>query len=165
MVASVPMTPTIPDLVAAATYNPEPCSIPGPEKPSDYCEGALEAAYNSWFSGTHQDHAYLPYLGHFVEVLVVVSGGLVLLAVLGFLGDRYSGECVVALRVIDAEENQQIFPDLEQFHVIEARTPTGISAQSRQEAEKVLLEGLARKVGHVFAAYEVEERSEHPEVQ
>ncbi len=81
------------------------------------------------------------------------------------VGDRYGGESVVALRVIDAKANRQIFPDLEQFHVVEARTPTGISAQSRQEAEKVLLEGLARKVGHIFAAYEVEERPEHPEVQ
>ena len=82
----------LPDLVAAATYNPEPCSIPGPAEPSEYCEGALEAAYNSWFSGSHQDHAYLPYLGHYLKVLFLASGGLVLLAVVGFLSDRYRGE-------------------------------------------------------------------------
>ena len=81
----------LPDLLAAATYNPEPCSIPGPETPSDYCEGALEAAYNSWFSGTHQDHPYLPYLAHFAKVIGVVSWGLVLLALVGFLSDRYGG--------------------------------------------------------------------------
>jgi uncharacterized protein (TIGR03663 family) len=82
----------LPDLVAAATYNPEPCSIPGPESPSAYCDGALEKAYNSWFSGTHQDHAYLPYLGHYLKVLFLASGGLVLLAVVGFLADRFGGE-------------------------------------------------------------------------
>ena len=82
----------LPDLVAAATYNPEPCSIPGPEEASPYCDGALERAYDSWFSGTHQDHAYLPYLGHYLEVLFFASGGLVLLAVVGFVADRYDGD-------------------------------------------------------------------------
>jgi len=81
----------LPDLVAAATYNPAPCTVPGPGPAQRYCDGALELAFNSWFGGTHQDHAYLPYLGHYVEVLAVVSGGLVLLAVVGFVADRYSG--------------------------------------------------------------------------
>jgi len=82
----------LPDLVAAATYNPEPCSTPGPSTPSRYCSGALEDAYNSWFSGGMQDHAYLPYLGSFLKVLGFASGGLALLAVVGFLRDRYGGE-------------------------------------------------------------------------
>jgi uncharacterized protein (TIGR03663 family) len=54
--------------------------------------GSWNAFYSLWVTGSHQDHAYLPYLGDYLETLVVGSGALVALAVIGFLADRYAGE-------------------------------------------------------------------------
>ena len=54
--------------------------------------GSWNAFYALWVGGGHQDHPYLPYLGDYLETLVVASGALVTLAVIGFLADRYSGE-------------------------------------------------------------------------
>jgi uncharacterized protein (TIGR03663 family) len=53
--------------------------------------GSWNAFFAQWVAGDSQDHAYLPYLGDFVETLVVGSGALVVLALVGFLVDRYSG--------------------------------------------------------------------------
>ncbi|WP_435078752.1 flippase activity-associated protein Agl23 [Halococcus sp. AFM35] len=52
--------------------------------------GSWNAFFAQWVSGDSQNHAYLPYLGDFVETLVVGSGALVVLAFIGFLADRYS---------------------------------------------------------------------------
>jgi uncharacterized protein (TIGR03663 family) len=54
--------------------------------------GSWNAFFAQWVGGDSQDHAYLPYLGDFVETLVVGSGALVVLALVGFLVDRYSGQ-------------------------------------------------------------------------
>ena len=54
--------------------------------------GSWHAFVSQWVSGDSQSHAYLPYLGDLVETLVVGSGALVVLAGIGFLADRYSGE-------------------------------------------------------------------------
>ncbi|MDZ7702072.1 MAG: TIGR03663 family protein [Halobacteriales archaeon] len=80
---------TLPDVIAAATYNPAPCGGAGADP---YCNGAWERVANLWVGGPHQDHAYLPFLGHYVRVLATASGALALLAVLGFLHDRYAGD-------------------------------------------------------------------------
>jgi uncharacterized protein (TIGR03663 family) len=53
--------------------------------------GSWNAFVSQWVAGDSQNHAYLPYLGDFVETLVVGSGALVVLAFIGFLADRYSG--------------------------------------------------------------------------
>lgn len=45
-----------------------------------------------WVGGGHQDHAYLPFLGDYLETLAIGSGALVALAVVGFLVDRYAGD-------------------------------------------------------------------------
>ncbi|MDX1746803.1 MAG: TIGR03663 family protein, partial [Halobacteriales archaeon] len=47
---------------------------------------------DSWVTGTHQDHPFLPFLGNYLKVLGTASGALALLAVLGFVTDRYSGD-------------------------------------------------------------------------
>ncbi|WP_049997554.1 flippase activity-associated protein Agl23 [Halococcus sediminicola] len=52
--------------------------------------GSWNAFFTQWVSGDSQDHAYLPYLGDLVETLVVGSGALLVLALVGFLVDRYS---------------------------------------------------------------------------
>jgi uncharacterized protein (TIGR03663 family) len=52
--------------------------------------GSWNAFVSQWINGDSQSHAYLPYLGDLVETLVVGSGALVVLAVIGFLADRYS---------------------------------------------------------------------------
>jgi uncharacterized protein (TIGR03663 family) len=54
--------------------------------------GTGTAVYDLWIAGGHQDHAYLPYLGDFLETMVYGAATLSLLAVVGFLADRYSGE-------------------------------------------------------------------------
>ncbi|MFC6991897.1 flippase activity-associated protein Agl23 [Haladaptatus sp. GCM10025707] len=54
--------------------------------------GSWETFYGLWIAGGHQDHAYLPYLGDFIETLAFGAGPLVLFAVIGFIADRYSRE-------------------------------------------------------------------------
>lgn len=54
--------------------------------------GSWNAFVSQWISGDSQSHAYLPYLGDLVETLVVGSGALVVLAVIGFLADRYADD-------------------------------------------------------------------------
>ena len=54
--------------------------------------GSWEAFYSLWVGGDHQDHAYLPYLGDYLATLAWGSGALVVLAVVGFLVDRYTGD-------------------------------------------------------------------------
>ena len=49
-----------------------------------------ESIYDLWVGGSHQDHAYLPFLGDYLETLLYGAAVLSLLAVLGFLADRYS---------------------------------------------------------------------------
>jgi uncharacterized protein (TIGR03663 family) len=52
--------------------------------------GSWNAFYSLWVNGGHQDHPYLPYLGDFLGTLAVGSGALVVLAIIGFLADRYA---------------------------------------------------------------------------
>ncbi|WP_049904023.1 flippase activity-associated protein Agl23 [Halococcus agarilyticus] len=54
--------------------------------------GSWDAFYSLWVAGSHQDHAYLPYLGDYLATLARGSGALVVLAVVGFLVDRYTGD-------------------------------------------------------------------------
>lgn len=54
--------------------------------------GSAEKLASQWVGGPHQDHAYLPFLGHYVRVLATASGAIALLSVLGFVADRYSGD-------------------------------------------------------------------------
>ncbi len=54
--------------------------------------GSAEKLAELWFGGPHQDHAYLPFLGDYLRVLGSASGPLVLLAVIGFVHDRYAGD-------------------------------------------------------------------------
>jgi uncharacterized protein (TIGR03663 family) len=54
--------------------------------------GSWERFESSWAGSNKRDHAYLPYLGSFVETLLVGSGALVALALVGFLADRYSDD-------------------------------------------------------------------------
>jgi len=59
--------------------------------------GVLEAAtvgawtefWGIWVSGSHQDHPYLPFLGDFLQSFAHGALALGLLAILGFLVDRY----------------------------------------------------------------------------
>jgi uncharacterized protein (TIGR03663 family) len=82
----------LPDVITAATYNPAPCQVSPPATADPYCDGAWERVANLWLGGPHQDHAYLPFLGHFLWVLGSASGALTLLAIMGFGYDRYSGD-------------------------------------------------------------------------
>ncbi|EMA45888.1 flippase activity-associated protein Agl23 [Halococcus saccharolyticus] len=54
--------------------------------------GSWNAFYSLWIEGGHQDHPYLPYLADYLETLSTGSGALVVLAVVGFLVDRYTGD-------------------------------------------------------------------------
>ncbi|MGN8214179.1 MULTISPECIES: flippase activity-associated protein Agl23 [Halococcus] len=54
--------------------------------------GSWNAFYSLWVKGGHQDHSYLPYLADYLETLSTGSGALIVLAVVGFLADRYAGD-------------------------------------------------------------------------
>jgi len=51
--------------------------------------GSAEALAGTWIDSPHQDHAYLPYLGHFLATLRAGGFAVCLLAVVGFVADRY----------------------------------------------------------------------------
>ena len=52
--------------------------------------GSWTEFYGLWVSGSHQDHSYIPYLGHYLETMLWGALVLSLLAVVGFLVDRYA---------------------------------------------------------------------------
>jgi len=83
---------TFPQVIAAATYNPASCSVAPPATASPYCNGAIERIIDLWFGGSNQNHSYLPFFGDYVKTLGSASGPLALLAVIGFVSDRYAGE-------------------------------------------------------------------------
>ncbi|WP_224337056.1 flippase activity-associated protein Agl23 [Haloprofundus halobius] len=51
--------------------------------------GAAEEFYDSWGSGSHQDHPYLPYLYGLLETLVYGAGVTIVFAVVGLAADGY----------------------------------------------------------------------------
>ncbi|WP_458210071.1 flippase activity-associated protein Agl23 [Haladaptatus sp. NG-SE-30] len=83
-------------------YAPRSVSRPGPglgksvSHPEMVPGLIMTATIGTWekFIGwtNHSDHAYLPYLGDFLLTLEVGALALCLLAVVGFLVDRYSGD-------------------------------------------------------------------------
>jgi len=80
-------------------------------------------------------------------------------------GDSFNGMADIGLRVIDVHEKRQVFPDMERLHMVEVRSPTGITAGSRPTAEKALLDGLTLKISRAFVAYELEELPRKAEVK
>ena len=68
----------------------DPTMLPRVIEAGSYDAG--KTLVDSWVTGTHQDHPFLPFLGHYLEVLGTASGALALLAILGFLTDRYTGD-------------------------------------------------------------------------
>jgi len=52
--------------------------------------GAWAKLWSGWIQGSHQDHSYLPFLGDFLQSMGYGALALSLLAVLGFVADRYS---------------------------------------------------------------------------
>ncbi|QPV63782.1 TIGR03663 family protein [Halosimplex litoreum] len=51
--------------------------------------GSAGALADTWVNSPHQDHAYLPYLGHFLSTLRAGGFAVCILAVAGFVADRY----------------------------------------------------------------------------
>jgi len=58
---------------------------------NDATLGAWDKFASTWASGQHQSHQYLPYFEHYVKVLKAGAAPLAILAVVGFVADRYSG--------------------------------------------------------------------------
>ena len=54
--------------------------------------GAWAELWSGWIQGSHQDHSYIPYLGDFLQSMGYGALALSMLAVLGFVVDRYSEE-------------------------------------------------------------------------
>ncbi|WP_335999410.1 flippase activity-associated protein Agl23 [Halorientalis halophila] len=54
--------------------------------------GAWKEFFGLWVSGDMSDHAYIPYLGDLVQTLGYGALALCVLAVVGFVVDRYSGD-------------------------------------------------------------------------
>ena len=68
----------------------DPTMLPRVIEAGSYDAG--KTMVDSWITGAHQDHPYLPFLRDYLEVLGTASGALALLAVLGFVNDRYTGD-------------------------------------------------------------------------
>jgi len=79
--------------------------------------------------------------------------------------DQYAGHVAIDLCVIDVKKGQQAYPAAGRSQTIEAGSAAGITASSRGDAEKILLDGLARKVGMVFVPYLIDERPMRAEVK
>jgi len=54
--------------------------------------GAWQDLWGTWIAGDHQDHSYLPYLGDFLQTMATGALAVSLLALFGFLVDRYSDD-------------------------------------------------------------------------
>jgi len=54
--------------------------------------GAWVDLWEVWVAGDHQDHAYLPFLSDFLGTMAGGALALSMLAVLGFVADRYSAD-------------------------------------------------------------------------
>ncbi|MFB6150350.1 MAG: flippase activity-associated protein Agl23 [Haloarculaceae archaeon] len=54
--------------------------------------GAWQDFWGLWVSGGHQDHAYLPYLGDFLQTMGHGALALSLFALVGFAADRYAAD-------------------------------------------------------------------------
>ncbi len=67
----------------------EPATLPAVVEEATI--GSWNAFYSLWVGGGHQDHAYLPFLADYLETLALAAGALCVLAVVGFIVDRYSG--------------------------------------------------------------------------
>ncbi|GAA0649368.1 TIGR03663 family protein [Salarchaeum japonicum] len=59
--------------------------------------GSFQAAIEYWAEGSIQNHAYLPYFTDTAETIVAGALGVTVLAALGFLYDRYTGDSPRAL--------------------------------------------------------------------
>ena len=68
----------------------DPAMLPGVV--GEATVGSWEKFVGTWAAGGHQDHAYLPFLAGFLETLLHGAFVVIPFAVLGFLGDRYSGD-------------------------------------------------------------------------
>jgi hypothetical protein len=79
--------------------------------------------------------------------------------------DQYMGRVAVDLCVVSVARQQQVYPSMDRGHTIEAGSASGITASSRSEAEKAILDALARKVGMVFVPYVIEEQPKRAEVK
>jgi len=73
-----------PGLVAALS---EPSLFPAVVR--EATAGSAGALADTWVNSPHQDHAYLPYLSHFLATLRAGGFAVCLLAVAGFVADRY----------------------------------------------------------------------------
>jgi uncharacterized protein (TIGR03663 family) len=51
--------------------------------------GAATKLWNGWIKGSHQDHSYIPFFGDFLQSLAYGALAVALLALLGFVVDRY----------------------------------------------------------------------------
>ncbi|PSP50503.1 TIGR03663 family protein, partial [Halobacteriales archaeon QH_3_68_24] len=51
--------------------------------------GAWADLWGSWIRGSHQDHSYIPFMGDFLQTMGHGALALSLLAILGFVADRY----------------------------------------------------------------------------
>jgi uncharacterized protein (TIGR03663 family) len=68
----------------------DPTSLPGLVNEATYEQA--EKVYDSWITGSHQDHDYMPYLHDYLETLAYGAPVVVVFGLLGFVIDRYGSE-------------------------------------------------------------------------
>jgi hypothetical protein len=77
----------------------------------------------------------------------------------------YHGYAKAAVRIVDADTGQQVWPVLSAARPVEAETQPGVEAESRSEEESILLDGFGEKIARMFFAYKKEEISIRPKVK
>lgn len=69
----------------------DPALLPGVVR--DATVGSWKTFYGTWVAGSHQDgNVYTEYFSHFVKTLLAGGASVVVLAVVGFVVDRYSDD-------------------------------------------------------------------------
>ncbi len=81
------------------------------------------------------------------------------------MADHYQAEATLGMRVFDVTTDGQVWPAHGMEHHLEARTPTGIIAESQSKAMQKIIDGIGQKAGLLFAVYEVDKLPLRPDVQ
>jgi hypothetical protein len=77
----------------------------------------------------------------------------------------YHGYAEAAVRIVDSETGQQVWPVLSAARLMQAETQPGVEAETRSEQESILVDGFADKIARQFFSYKTEDLSIRPKVK
>jgi hypothetical protein len=77
----------------------------------------------------------------------------------------YQGYAQAAVRVVDIDAGQQVWPQLSSARLIDGQTQPDVEAEGMTEQQEILIDGFADKVARMFFTYKKEELSIRPKVK